>query len=76
MSCRHIGERRFPMSALVAAAKVDSVVELARRFGVARRQMHRYVAGGGVPECAVDRLAVACGLHPGEVWAEWFEGAS
>lgn len=72
---QYAGERRLPFAALAAAAGGLSTSELARRAGRHPRQMQRYAADG-VPERVADALAVACGLHPGEVWPEWFEEAS
>lgn len=75
MSAGPAFQRRFPFSALVVATGGLSVTELAQRAGVSRRGMTRYVTAG-VPERTADAIAVALGLHPGEVWAEWFEAAS
>lgn len=29
-----------------------------------------------IPERSADIIAVRCGLHPGEVWSDWFGAAS
>lgn len=75
MSANYVGERRFPVAALLVASGAASVTELAKDCQMTRRQMCRYVAAG-VPESRADAIAVRLGLHPGEVWAEWFEGAA
>ena len=72
---QYTDERRFPFAALVAAAGGVSTAELARRAGMHLRQMQRYAAAG-VPERCADDVAVRLGLHPGEVWPEWFEAAA
>lgn len=48
------------------------VSHVARHVGVRPRTVHRWVADGGLPVDVADRVAVAAGFHPGEVWAEWW----
>ncbi len=71
VNCVHTDERRFSLPALLVAAGAESISELARQCSVHVRQMQRYRADG-IPECVADRMAVRAGLHPGEVWPEWF----
>ena len=48
----------------------------ARRLGTSPRQVHRW-RKEGVPWLFADKLAVRIGLHPCEVWVDWFDrGAS
>lgn len=75
MSNQYTSGRRFPFGALADAAGDMTTTEMARRAGVSRRGMQRYVTAG-VPEHCADAIAVRLGLHPGEVWSEWFEAAS
>lgn len=35
------------------------------------RDLARWEAAGEIPEAAADRMAVAMGVHPGEVWGGW-----
>jgi lambda repressor-like predicted transcriptional regulator len=68
--------RKFPAEALHSALGIASVRELAEACDVGRTQMQRYLRDG-IPELAADRIAVRVGLHPGEVWPDWFlEAAS
>lgn len=43
---------------------------LARALGCAHEQVSRW-RSNGLPLDAADRLAVALGLHPVEVWPDW-----
>ena len=70
-------EPRFPLGPLVGvvARRFDEPVTLkdvADYVGVHDRQMHRWRVEG-LTGCWADRAAVACGLHPAEVWPEWWE---
>jgi lambda repressor-like predicted transcriptional regulator len=71
MSNQYTGMRKFPAEALRSALGGGSVTDLARACQVDRTQMQRYLRDG-IPETAADRIAVRVGLHPGEVWSEWF----
>jgi hypothetical protein len=37
------------------------------------RLYHRSVQQGYVTVCSADRLAVALGYHPAELWPEWYD---
>lgn len=65
----------FPVEPLVAAAGVTSLAALARRCGVGGSQMRLYRENGMSARVA-DRLAVRVGLHPAEVWSDWFEAVA
>lgn len=43
---------------------------LARRIGVSRRTVVRWVARGWVSDVIADTAAVACGYHPLDLWGE------
>jgi hypothetical protein len=45
---------------------------LARALGCAQEQVSRW-RSHGLPLVSADRLAVALGLHPVEVWPDWYE---
>jgi len=50
---------------------------LQRLLGVDRRTSHKWRAQGGMPLHAADRLAVAAGVHPVDIWGdEWFTAIS
>lgn len=46
--------------------------ELAKKTGMPRRSLLRY-SQRGLPIPAADEIAVALGLHPCELWPDWFE---
>lgn len=50
-----------------------TAAETAAAVGVTRRTLHRWKAAGEVPLAIADRLAVAAGRHPSEVWPDYFE---
>jgi hypothetical protein len=39
--------------------------------GTDRSLVHRWNRAGGVPEVSADRVAVALGLHPINIWPNW-----
>lgn len=57
--------------ALVDLVPGESGNELARRFGVTRRTIVRWKAGGKTYRTVADRCATELGLHPSEVWENW-----
>lgn len=66
---------RLPFAPLEALVAVESDEVLAEVLGVTRRTVWRYRAEG-VSEIAADRLAVAAGFHPFEVWPELVDVAT
>lgn len=70
-----VRQRRYPTGPLRGLLGVSTTTELARTCGVVRRQMQRYGVYG-LPESVADRIAVRLGMHPAEIWPEWFEEAS
>lgn len=46
----------------------DTILALARRLGVGNKQVHRWIAEGGIPFYAADDAACRLGLHPDAVW--------
>lgn len=66
---RIVEEYMSPEAALDRAiARAGTVVELAKRIGMTRHIIHRWVRmGGGVPEKHVDAVCEAVDLQPGEV---------
>ena len=51
-----------------------AVTDVAAMAGTSERQWRRWRAYG-VPLWHADRLAVALGRHPGELWPEYWEAA-
>lgn len=50
-----------------------SMRTLQRRVGSDGRELYRWREAGGVPEYAADRVALALGVMPGEIWGdEWW----
>ncbi len=49
--------------------------KIAAATGVDRMTAHRWIVAGGLSELQADRCAIALGLHPGEIWPEWWEAA-
>lgn len=57
--------------------ELNSVVEdYLYRFGVTYRSWHRYMRQGQIPFSAADKIAIALGYHPIEIWGdEYFNPA-
>ena len=62
----------YSYDALVAAAGTDNVTELAVMTGLSQRVMFRAKAAGRITDESADRVAVALGHHPAEIWPEWW----
>ena len=45
--------------------------DMAMMLGVSRRNLIRW-SFEGIPERSADRAAVTLGLHPAELWPEWW----
>lgn len=54
---------------------VSDVCKLAIFCGVNQSTARHWVKTG-LSEIQADRAAIACGRHPGELWSEWFSGAT
>ena len=63
--------RRFPLQPLLERSGAESIAGFARRIGVPRAVIQAAVQRG-LNERNADRYAVAAGLHPGEVWPDYF----
>lgn len=69
----HDGERRLPFAALEELI-AGTTVDVARAVGVDRRQVLRFRARL-LQVHEADRLAIAAGFHPTEVWGDdWTSG--
>jgi plasmid maintenance system antidote protein VapI len=68
---------RFPtepvrdLLARLARDRALTVSELARQLQLDRRTVQRVCARESLSLATADRLAVACGRHPCEIWPEW-----
>lgn len=62
-----VDRRRFPLDPVLAR---HTIAEAARAAGFHSAQLSRWKRTG-VPAAAADRLAVALGRHPLELWPDW-----
>ena len=46
---------------------------LADKVGVAPRTVFRWAAGRSIRMDAADPIAISFGVHPCEIWPEWFD---
>ncbi len=70
-----LAQRRFSAEALMVKLGSESQTAFARTCHVERNQMRRYLRDG-FPETTADRIATRVGMHPAEVWPDWYEAAS
>lgn len=49
-----------------------AIVALSNELGIPRRTLCRILAGARIRWITADRVAVALGHHPSELWPEWF----
>ena len=61
---------RFPLDALNAI----NLCELARRTKYSVRTLHRW-KHTGIPLYAADRIAIRLGVHPSQIWTDWYSVA-
>lgn len=61
-----------PLEELLRAQGGSSVKRLALLMGTNERQVHRW-RHHGVTWAQADLLAVRAGLHPAELWPQWFD---
>ena len=66
---------QFPFADLEAHLNPESAASLAQRLGVSARTVWRWRASG-LTAVQADRVACACGLHPGVVWTAWWTSAA
>lgn len=76
-------EPRFPPTRLLPTAPAleairarladCSTTQLAEVLAVDRRTLQRVARRPFIRRDAADRLAVALGRHPSEIWVEWFD---
>ena len=65
----------LPFAALEAAAGRENLLVLAAALGSDTATLYRY-RNQGVPVFTADRLAVKLGMHPCQVWPDWYEIAA
>ncbi|HEV2890301.1 MAG TPA: helix-turn-helix domain-containing protein [Frankiaceae bacterium] len=58
------------------ADRQDSIVATAAAIGVDATTLHRLFTRDVIRYDAADRVAVALGHHPSELWPEWFAVAA
>lgn len=66
---------RLPFAALEAAAGRENLLVLAAALGSDTATLYRY-RNQGVPVFTADRLAVKLGMHPCQVWPDWYQVAA
>jgi lambda repressor-like predicted transcriptional regulator len=61
------------VSAIRSVLATDSTTHLAALLALDRRTLQRLSSRPYIRRDAADRLAVALGRHPSEIWVEWFD---
>lgn len=51
---------------------ISDVVRASQVLGMSERQLWRWHAAGTISALQADRAATTIGLHPGEIWPEWW----
>jgi lambda repressor-like predicted transcriptional regulator len=59
----------------LADAHNITLTEVGDVLGLPRRTLHRVLASSRLRWDAADRVAVALGHHPSELWPDWFDAA-
>jgi lambda repressor-like predicted transcriptional regulator len=55
-----------------AQRREQSITDLAQELRIDRRTLQRVLAKRSVRSDTADRIAIALGRHPGEMWPQWF----
>ena len=55
-----------------AQRRERSIVDLAQELRIDRRTLQRVQSKRSLRSDTADRIAIALGRHPGELWPEWF----
>jgi len=55
-----------------ASRRSQSISDLADELRIDRRTLQRVLAKRSVRSDTADRISIALGRHPGELWPEWF----
>jgi hypothetical protein len=59
------------MTRLTVEQEPPTMGDMAAMVGTSRRNLMRWSVEG-IPELSADRVAVSLGLHPAELWPEWW----
>lgn len=65
-------QARVSLQPVIAFTHSDQS-SLARRLGYGRRSIVRWAADG-IPMDRADEVATRLGVHPCELWSDWFSG--
>lgn len=65
-------ERRLSLRSLMNHLGITEVTKLAETIGMSRKSCYRYFASG-LTVFVADKLAVAAGVHPLEVWPDFHD---
>ena len=73
-----IRARNFPAYRLVKAFSPETEVrQIADILGTSRHTVYKWLHNRlEISEWAADKYAVKLGMHPSEVWPDWFDHAS
>ena len=55
-----------------ARRRGQTITDLAEELRIDRRTLQRVLAKRSVRSDTADRISIALGRHPGELWPEWF----
>jgi len=74
MMSKRRGCRMFPAVKIVGAfSSGTKVAVMASALETDRRTVYQWIdSGTQISEWAADRYAVKLGLHPSEIWDDWF----
>ena len=66
--------RRYPARAILAKYPDLNLKQVAHRFGIGYETLQRWNADGSMlSEWQADEVAVRGGVHPSEIWPNWFD---
>lgn len=71
---RRAHQTRLPVEPLIRAAGAENLNDLGAVLGIppSARRLRQWKAQGGIPYYTADSLAARLGMHPAQVWPEWW----
>jgi hypothetical protein len=67
-----VPDRRWPLAPLLAVMTAEQRTNVPVTLGISGGMMSM-AEGEGLPDPTADRVAIRLGLHPGEIWSDWFD---
>ena len=66
--------RRYPAAPILPLVEGLGIKEAGLRAGVSKNRIQQWRQDPGIQieEYEADRIAVTLGVHPGELWEDWF----